>query len=131
MKKFLAIAIALSSIVSANAFAAENNFAVYTAVGFGFSPSSLRFSAHDYEAGILAIGTNGASIGAIRILRSNSTYTGFGLAYRFKDSIGFHGSVGKAFQWFNWLRFRVEFNGEVYTDSFTQGNALVGLEVTW
>lgn len=109
----------------------EDPFHVYAGIGFGYSPSTLRFAAHDIEAGLLAVGTNGASIGAIKLLRSGSSFVGFGLAFRFTNAIGFHGAVGKSFRWFDWLRFRAEFNAEAYTDSFTQGNALVGLEFTW
>ena len=111
--------------------AKEDPYSVYAALGFAYSPSSIRFSIHDIESGLLGIGTNGASIGVIKLFRSDSTFAGFGLAYRWTDAIGFHGTVGKSFRWFSWLKFRAEFNAEFYTDSFTQGNTLVGFEFTW
>jgi hypothetical protein len=111
--------------------AEENKFSVYGALGFAYSPSSIRFNYKDVEGGLLGIGTNGASIGVIKLLRSDSTFAGFGLAYRWTDAIGFHGTVGKSYRWFSWLKFRAELNAEFYTDSFTQAGALVGFESTW
>jgi hypothetical protein len=131
MNHKLAILLIIALLSSGLLQAKEDTYHIYAALGFGYSPSSLRFAAHDIESGLLAVGTNGASIGAIKLFRSNTSFAGFGLAFRFTNAIGFHGAVGKSFRWFDWLRFRIEFNGEVYTDSFTQGNALVGLEFPW
>lgn len=131
MKKILIAFIFICSLGVSNLYGADPAYSIYTALGFGYSPSSIRFSAHDIEAGLLAAGTNGASIGAIKLFRSGSTFAGFGLAFRFTNAIGFHGSVGKSYEWLNWLRFRAELNAEAYTDSFTQANALIGLEFTW
>ncbi len=111
--------------------AEDDNYYIYGALGFAYSPSSLRFGIRDFESGLLNIGTNGTSIGAVKLFRKGSTFAGVGIAYHFTNALGFHGTVGKQFKWFSWLKFRVEFNGEVYTDSFTQGNGLIGWEVVW
>ncbi len=111
--------------------AQEDSFSVMLGLGYAFSPSTARFSYRNIEGGILANGTNGLSVGLIKVLRSGSNIAGFGLAYRWTDAIGFHGSVGKSFRWLDWLRFRAELNAEFYTDSFTQANGLIGAEITW
>lgn len=132
MKSPKLILLILLVLLPAGSLAAEeDSFSVYGAFGYGFSPSSIRFNYRNIEGGLLANGTNGYSIGIIKLLRSGSNTAGFGLAYRWTDAIGFHGSVGKSYRWLSWLRFRAELNAEFYTDSFTQANALVGFEVTW
>ncbi len=131
MRKTMAILFFISMFPLFNVSAQENRFHVYGALGFAYSPSSIRFAVNDIEAGLLGIGTNGSSIGVLKLFREDSSFAGFGLAFRFTNAIGFHGSVGKSFRWANWIRFRAEVNGEVYTDSFTQGNVLVGLEFPW
>ena len=111
--------------------AQNKRFHVFGALGYGYSPSSLRFAVGDIEAGLLNMGTNGNSVGAIKLFNNDSSFAGFGLAYRGTMAIGFHGAVGKRYRWFSWLNFRIELNGEVYTDSFTQGSGLLGWEVLW
>lgn len=128
--KIIILAVFLT-LTAQSLLAQDGRYYVHAALGFAYSPSTLKFGVEDIEAGLLGIGTNGGSVGMIKLFREETTFAGFGLAYRYTTAIGFHGTVGKIYNWFPWLRFRIELNGEIYTDNFAQGSGLLGWEVVW
>ena len=89
--------------------------------------ASIRVGGPTWEAGFL----NRSGIGFARILRKGGLYAMGGALYTVTSSVGLFGTMGKEWNFWNVMAFRIEANIGHSIDNYSSAEVQIGLSVGW
>jgi len=121
--KALAFLIVISCFLPTSfASANQGGYTIFGGVGLLFTPGSLRLGVNNWEVGYI----NVSFFGANYVVRSDTTYTTFGLGFT-GSSVGFYGGVGWEPVLLGNLHFRAEAGAAGGISGTAVGGLLMGL----